>query len=94
MEFWEQYTKNLQLKKMNKEYTDIDKLVKRELSDFLGIDPEDIEDDYLLTEELHMTPTDLTDFTEILSKKFDVSQLDFTEIETYSELIDYLTLHQ
>jgi hypothetical protein len=37
----------------------------------------------------------LTDFMEILTKAgFDVSQLDFTEIETFLELIEALTAHE
>lgn len=80
---------------MNKEYNDIDKMLKRELSEFLGIEPEDIEEDFFLTEDLHMSPTDLTDFTEMLSQKgFATQELDFSEVETYSDLVDYCTQHQ
>lgn len=80
---------------MNKEISEITNLIKRELSNFLGIDIEDIEDDFSLTEDLHMKPTDLTDFIETLSKKnFPTDQLDFTEIETVEDLIDYFVQHQ
>ncbi|EKE12405.1 MAG: hypothetical protein ACD_13C00220G0001 [uncultured bacterium] len=80
---------------MNREYNDIKESVKNALADFLGIEPEDVEDDFSLTEDLHMKPTDLTDFIEILVKmNFDTASLDFSEIETFSELIDALTVHQ
>lgn len=79
---------------MNKEYSDIQNKVKGSLAAFLGIEPEDIEDDFSLTEDLHMQPTDLTDFMEILSKmNFEVEDMDFSEIETFSDLIEWLTQH-
>jgi acyl carrier protein len=80
---------------MNKEYNEIKIAIRKLLADFLGIEPDDVEDDFSLTEELHMKATDLTDFMEILSTKgFDTESLDFTEIETFSDLIDELTQHQ
>ncbi|KKR44852.1 MAG: hypothetical protein UU51_C0007G0013 [Microgenomates group bacterium GW2011_GWC1_41_20] len=80
---------------MNKEYNEISESTKKELANFLGIEPEDIENDFSLTEDLHMKPTDLTDFMEMLSKmNFDTDKIDLTEIETFSDLIDALTQHQ
>ncbi len=80
---------------MNKEYNEIKESVRKTLSDFLGIEPEDIEDDFSLTEHLHMKATDLTDFIEILNQKhFDTESIDFVEIETFSDLIDALTEQQ
>jgi len=59
------------------------------LADFLGIEPSDITDDDSLIEDLHMTPSDLTDFTEIMAKSgLDTASLDFTEIETVSDLYE------
>lgn len=70
-------------------------VVKKELADFLGIEVDDIEDDYSLTEDLHMKAVELTDFTEELSKKdYPTSELDFTEIETVLDLIDFFVQHQ
>ncbi len=66
--------------------------VKRELSDFLGIDMEDVEDDTVLTDDLHMDPTQLTDFMEILGKAgFATDDVDLTEVETFMDLIEALT---
>ncbi len=80
---------------MNKEYNEIQESIKKELAHFLGIEPEDIESDFSLTEDLHMKPTDLTDFMEILSKMdFDTESIDFAEVETFADLIDALTQHQ
>lgn len=80
---------------MNKEYNEIQELIKKELAGFLGIEPEDIESDFSLTDDLHMKPTDLTDFMEILSKMdFDTDSIDFAEVETFADLIDTLTQHQ
>lgn len=79
---------------MDNELNAVKQKVKRELADFLGTDMEDIEDDSVLTEDLHMSPSDITDFTEILKTAgYDASQLDFTEIETFSDLIEALTAH-
>ena len=80
---------------MNKEYKDIDKSVKKALADFVGIEPDDIEEDYSLVEDLHMKPTDLTDFAQILSNMgLNTEKLDFTEIETFAELMEFLTQPQ
>jgi acyl carrier protein len=59
------------------------------LADFLGVEPSDITDDDSLIEDLHMTPSDLSDFSELLGKSgFDTSTLDLTEIETVSDLYE------
>jgi len=79
---------------MNKEDLETKKSIRIVLADFLGIEPDDIEDDFSLTEDLHMKATDLTDFVEILSKKgIDTESMDFTEIDTFTDLIDSITFH-
>ena len=79
---------------MDSETNTINQKVKRELSDFLGIGMEDIEDDSDFLEDFHMSPTDMTDFMEILEKAgFDSEDIDLTEIENFSDLIDALTAH-
>lgn len=80
---------------MNSDNSDTKVLVKKALSDFLGIEPDDIEDDYSLTEDLHMKPTDLTDFMQILNRmNIRTDNLDFSEIETFSDLIESITQHE
>lgn len=62
------------------------------LADFLGVEPTDITEDDSLTEDLHMTPTDLVDFTDILEKSgIDTTGLDFTEVETVTDLYEKFT---
>lgn len=74
---------------------DIKNTIKKELSEFLGIEPDDIEDDFSLAEDLHMKPTDLTDFMDkIGSMGYDTDSVDLPQVETFSDLIDALTQHQ
>lgn len=69
--------------------------IRKELADFLGIEPEDIADESILTEDLHMKATDLTDFTEILSNLgYDTSKIDYTELETFTELVEAVTARE
>lgn len=69
--------------------------IRLELADHLGIEPEDILDDSLLTEDLHMKASDLTDFVEILGNSgFDTGKIDLTEIETFLDLVEALTDHE
>lgn len=65
--------------------------VKQLLANYLGVDLEDIENESILTEDLHMTALDLTDFVEILKSSFDTSKLNLVEIETFEDLIEGLT---
>lgn len=65
------------------------KSVKQILSEQLGIDPEDINLDDSLTEDLHMQAGELSEMIELLeNNKLDASRLDLTEIETVSDLIE------
>lgn len=65
--------------------------INKLLADFLGIEPADLTEDDSLTEDLHMTPTDLTDFVEILkSAGIDTSILNMAEIETLEDLHEKL----
>lgn len=80
--------------KMDNELIEVTQKVKRELTDFMGIDMEDIEPETDLREDLHMTATELTDFMEILkSSGLDTTKLDLTQIETFDDLTEALTSH-
>lgn len=80
---------------MDAEFANTKQKIKRELADYLGVDMEDIEDETEFTTDLHMDATMLTDFMEILVKAgYDINQLDFTEIETFLELVEALTAHE
>jgi acyl carrier protein len=59
------------------------------LADFLGVETTDITPDDSLIEDLHMTPTDLADFVEILATAgLDTTKIDMTEIETLNDLYE------
>lgn len=80
---------------MDSEFANTRQKIKRELADYLGVDMEDIEDETEFTTDLHMDAVMLTDFMEILVKAgYDVSQLDFNEIETFLDLVEALTAHE
>lgn len=79
---------------MDNELAEITKKVRRELADFLGVDFEDVEPETTLREDLHMDPTNLTDFTEILNKSgLDTQGVDLTQIETFGDLVEALASH-
>ena len=81
--------------KIDNEFNNTKEIVKRELANFLGVDTGDIEDDSILTEDLHMKATDLTDFMEILTRMdMETEGIDLTEIETFLDLVEALTEHQ
>ena len=61
--------------------------INKLLADFLGVETTDISEDDSLIQDLHMTPSDLTDFVEIMGTAgFDTTHLDMTEIETLNDL--------
>ena len=69
--------------------------VKKQLAEHLGLEPEDIKDEDTLINDLHMSASDLADFTEKLKKEnIDVSKLDFSEIDTVTELEEVLGLDE
>ncbi len=79
---------------MDTELIEITKRVRRELADFLGVDPEDIEPETVLREDLHMDPSNLTDFADILGKAgFEAEKVDLSQIETFEELVEALASH-
>ncbi|MGA3292109.1 MAG: hypothetical protein ABSC49_03140 [Candidatus Microgenomates bacterium] len=80
---------------MDSDFDKTKQIVKNELASFLGVDSGDIEDDFLLKEDLHMKASDLTDFMEVLTRmNLDTSGVDLTETETFSDLVEALTSHQ
>lgn len=79
---------------MENDFNKAKEKIKRELTDFLGVDAEDVEDDTSLTEDLHMQPTALSDFLDILTKAgFDVNSINLSEIDTFSELVEAVNSH-
>ncbi len=81
--------------KMESDFTKTKETVRRELADYLGLEPEDIEDDSSLTEDMHMKASDLADFIEVLIRMgMDVSGVDLIKDETFLDLIESLTEHE
>lgn len=69
--------------------------IKNLLSEQLGIKPSDIQDDYSFLEDLHMGPSDLTDFSEkLLANNINTSNINFQEINTVSNLIEALSSNE
>lgn len=63
--------------------------IRATLAEFLGIDPEDVENDDDLVEDLHMQITDLSDFIEKLKNKgYDTSKLDNAVSYTFFQLCE------
>ena len=73
-------------------HQNIKDIVTSTLSEQLGVEPSDIHEEDSFKEDLHMMPTDMTDFIETLStKNLSTSEINFEEVETIGELIDYLS---
>ena len=65
-------------------------IIKR-LAEHIGVEPEDIDEDDAFLSDLHMNPTELSDFVHSLtSLDLDISRLNLTEIETIADLLEAL----
>src|SRR3989338_10565183 len=95
MEFWELFLRKRGKKVMTKNpHKDVKTQIKKLLSEYLGVEPDDIDEEDSLVADLPMKPTDLTDFVEILDTRgLDISKLELTEIETVGELIEEVGLN-
>lgn len=86
MVFWVQYTKMKQ--------TDLEKtkeVIKKLLAEHIGVEPDDINDDDSFIEDLHMNPSELTDFSEKLRQAgFEISGVDFTNLTKVEDLAEEL----
>jgi acyl carrier protein len=68
-----------------------EKTIIKLLAEHIGVEPEDIKREDFLFEDLHMSPTDLTDFMETLtSTGVDVTKIDLSSIESVEDLLDAL----
>jgi len=69
--------------------------IKRLLAESLGVESEDISDDDSFSDDLHMSPAQLTDFIELLSGQgLETARIEITELETLQDLIETLSSHQ
>ncbi|OGM09138.1 hypothetical protein A2159_01780 [Candidatus Woesebacteria bacterium RBG_13_34_9] len=70
-------------------------IIKVTLAQFLGIEPEDINDDDSFVDDLHMTASEISDYLLVLQEKgIDISKLDINSLETISELTENLNLDE
>ena len=59
------------------------------LAEHIGVDKEDISLEDTFTEDLHMSASDLIDFSQKLKEAgIDISQVDFTEIKDVESLVE------
>jgi acyl carrier protein len=66
--------------------------IRNLLASHLGVEPQDIEDEDSLKDDLHINTADLSDLLKVLEQNgFDVSNLDFSEIETFEDLVETLS---
>lgn len=80
---------------METEVIKLKETIKKLLAEFLGIDIEDIKDEYSFSNDLHMTPVDITDFFQILeANHINISEIDLSQIETFEDLVENLSLHE
>lgn len=61
------------------------------LANQIGVEPEDIEEDDSLRDELHMSSVDLAEITEHLAE-LGMAGVDFSDIETVGDLLESLSL--
>lgn len=78
--------------KMAKTVNETEIIIKDILSEQLALDSEDIRNEDRLIDDLNMNEEDLTDFTDNLAAAgFDMTEIDFEEVETLGELVDKLS---
>lgn len=64
------------------------------LSDYLGVEPEDIHLEDTFLEDLHISPADLAEFIETLETHgYSTSKLNLEEIETVGDLVEHLNVN-
>ena len=74
---------------MTEKTKDIAQKIIALLAEHVGTDGEELDIADMFQDDLHMSATDLADFTEKLNMAgFDTSNLDFMELETVEDLIE------
>ena len=70
----------------------VEKILKL-LAEQIGVEPDDIKPDDSLLDDLHMSPADLTDFSNKLEGQgFDISSVDLSQITTFGDIVEALGL--
>ncbi|MCH7730458.1 hypothetical protein IID21_02890 [Patescibacteria group bacterium] len=66
--------------------------VKKHLTDYIGVELEDIENEDSLAEDLHMSASDVSEFIERLGNQgLDTSSLVLEDIKSVSDLIESIS---
>jgi len=74
---------------------EIEKKVKDILSEQLGTEPEDIENNDSFSDNLNMRPSDISDFFgRIEESSIDKKNIDIEEVQTVGDLIEYLSAEE
>ena len=74
-----------------KKQTDIISTIKNVLAETIGVESEDINDTDDFLDDLHMSPSHLSDFIEKLSSMgIDTSKIELAELKTVDSLIEQL----
>lgn len=69
--------------------------IKQELASYLGVQTEDITEEDSFFDDLHMQPSEFTDFLEELSiNGTDTSNLDLATVKTVGDLVEALSSHE
>ena len=71
------------------------KLILEKLAEHLGVEYVDISDEDYLLDDLHMEPSDLSEFLVSLEDNgINITDLDLKEIETVADLVEIVGLNQ
>ncbi len=63
--------------------------IKPRLAEIIGVDEDDIKDDDMLIDDLHMSASDISDFFhELESDGLNIGKVDFNEILTVDDLLE------
>lgn len=69
------------------------KIVIKKLADSIGVNPEDIKDEDLLTDDLHMNPLEISDLLQSLKEEgIEINESKSGEIKTVSDLIEQILI--
>lgn len=83
------------MEKDDKKFKKYLEITRKALSQILGTDSVDIQLEDSFTEDLHMDPTEIADFIQLMNEKgFNLDNLDFEEIDTVEEFVNYLVNYE
>ena len=76
---------------MQKDLSKTKLTIKKLLADRIGTEVEDIKDDDFLSDDLHMTAGDISDFLHSIQEKYEFEFDDIPGVETVQDLIDEIS---